>query len=747
MASKSLGTLTLDLIAKVGGFEAGMDKASRKSKNTAKSIEKDLNAIAKTAAGLGVAAVAGLAAMTTSLAESAKEVQNLARISNASNQEFQKLTFGAKRYGIEQDKVADILKDTNDKIGDFLQTGGGPLADFFDNIAPSIGVTADQFARLSGPQALQLYVDSLEKANLTQSEMTFYMEAIASDATNLLPLLRNGGEEFKKLGDEADRTGNVLSDLDFQQLAKISQSTNALKSQFTGLSNEIVLAAIPAIDDLIELLGNPSTVAAAEKLGNAIVTSMTWAIKVMKGAAEVAQFLGEEIAAATQGIEAGDISRLERDANKIKEILNGGILDQVDRVRFFGPDGVVEFLDDNELKAKLTEITSAIDSYYENASNRPKINVDIEKPVVSDAGGNATGETKGPILGRDLGQDENKAVEAIDKQISALRLQVETFGQSEKAAELYGLKLDGASESQLALAESLLSSLDEKEQAKAALEDLTTQYQTLNDAALLAAGNQEELEVQRYSRLVENLENEYALLEEQGLVTAELKALQMEALENAEYDHQSKINDIREEARKADLDAENEKRRQISEGYIALLDVVGEYYDGMQGKQAGYARVAISLAQTLLDEDKRKALQEVWANTSSAAMKAYGALAGIPYVGPALGAAAAGAVYVAGGVAAAKITGMAHEGIDSVPETGTWLLEKGERVVTENTSAKLDNLLTRIDRDMAPANDGGSRGSSMEVSLGLDSGLVLNGLRSNDDFERVVMGIVRRNEG
>src|SRR5690606_23328739 len=37
--------------------------------------------------------------------------------------------------------------------------------------------------------------------------------------------------------------------------------------------------------------------------------------------------------------------------------------------------------------------------------------------------------------------------------------------------------------------------------------------------------------------------------------------------------------------------------------------------------------------------------------------------------------------------------GMAHDGIDSVPKTGTWLLEKGERVMTSKTSAKLDGML------------------------------------------------------
>lgn len=46
------------------------------------------------------------------------------------------------------------------------------------------------------------------------------------------------------------------------------------------------------------------------------------------------------------------------------------------------------------------------------------------------------------------------------------------------------------------------------------------------------------------------------------------------------------------------------------------------------------------------------------------------------------------------------LTGMAHDGIDAIPETGTWLLQKGERVMTSQTSAKLDATLenTRLQR-------------------------------------------------
>ncbi|MGG7772040.1 phage tail length tape measure family protein [Klebsiella aerogenes] len=47
-------------------------------------------------------------------------------------------------------------------------------------------------------------------------------------------------------------------------------------------------------------------------------------------------------------------------------------------------------------------------------------------------------------------------------------------------------------------------------------------------------------------------------------------------------------------------------------------------------------------------------------------------------------------------ISSAALTGMAHNGIDSVPSTGTWLLEKGERVMTADTSAKLDSTLENL---------------------------------------------------
>ena len=89
-----------------------------------------------------------------------------------------------------------------------------------------------------------------------------------------------------------------------------------------------------------------------------------------------------------------------------------------------------------------------------------------------------------------------------------------------------------------------------------------------------------------------------------------------------------------------------------------------------------------------------------------AGLNAYASTAAIPIIGPAAAPAAmATALTVTGPLAQAvgmtALSGMAHDGIDSVPEDGSWFLQKGERVTTAQTSAKLDAMLSRIDNGLS----------------------------------------------
>ena len=188
--------------------------------------------------------------MVISTANSAKEISNLSKLSGAGATEFQRFAAAAKSVGLEQDQLGDIFKDFREKIGEFVSTGGGEMKDFFEQIAPKVGVTADAFRNLSGPQALQLYFDSLQKAGLSTEQMSFYLESAANDATKLIPLLRDNGKELKSLGDEAERMGIVMSDKAISSANEFSKNLSAMESLLKSVKIEIANELIPSINAL-----------------------------------------------------------------------------------------------------------------------------------------------------------------------------------------------------------------------------------------------------------------------------------------------------------------------------------------------------------------------------------------------------------------------------------------------------------------------------------------------------------------
>ncbi|WP_122867997.1 phage tail tape measure protein [Pseudomonas viridiflava] len=264
--SKSLGTLTLDLVARIGSFTGPLDRASQEAKKRNAEIAKSFESLAK---GVGVA-IGSVPAILTGLvaytASSSKEITNLAALAGLGTTEFQKYAAGAITVGVEQEKLADIFKDTNDKLGDFFNTGGGELKDFFEVIAPKVGVTAESFKKLNSAEALQLYVSSLEKANVSQAEMTFYMEGIADEASALVPLLRNGGREFKQLGEAAESAGAILSVQTIAVTKEFSGELVGLMQNLQGTRNKLADDFMPVVQQLTKDLNE------AVKAGGGVTT-------------------------------------------------------------------------------------------------------------------------------------------------------------------------------------------------------------------------------------------------------------------------------------------------------------------------------------------------------------------------------------------------------------------------------------------------------------------------------------------
>lgn len=295
------GSIIVDLLMRTGSFETDTARAAKTAKQRAKEID---DAFKKMAVGIGAAfaaSVTAVVAWTRSTVEASAEITRMAQLSNTTAEQFQRLAAGAALVGVQNDKLSDIFKDVQDKVGDFMQTGGGPLADFFEKIAPKVGVTAEQFRKLSGPDALQLYVSSLERANVSQSEMVFYLEAIASDATLLLPLLRNNGQGFKEAGDQAARYGAILSTETIAQSEQLRKTMIQAEQQFTGLKRAVAAEAIPAIQQLASVLGSSETQQGFAAIARMLVQTANLAIQTAAAFGQFGRALGETVARAVNG--------------------------------------------------------------------------------------------------------------------------------------------------------------------------------------------------------------------------------------------------------------------------------------------------------------------------------------------------------------------------------------------------------------------------------------------------------------
>jgi lambda family phage tail tape measure protein len=217
----------------------------------------------------------------------------------------------------------------------------------------------------------------------------------------------------------------------------------------------------------------------------------------------------------------------------------------------------------------------------------------------------------------------------------------------------------------------------------------------------------------------------------------------LDGVSSAWENYKDTANDYQQQAADFTSSVLQDSTNAVSENLKAMLTEHKSFGDSVMD-------VASSMAEAFIDALVKMAAQWLVYQGVQLAMGATGATAAVAEAaisGPAIAAAYAPAAAMASlasfgansvpAIAAITSTtasassmallGMAHDGIDAVPETGTWLLQKGERVTTAATSAKLDRTLERVQRESnggaAPVvnlHEDASRAGQVQTSTGPD---------------------------
>ncbi|ENZ7898704.1 phage tail tape measure protein [Klebsiella pneumoniae] len=743
MAGKSLGTLTIDLVAKVGGFVSGMDKAERASAKWSKQVQDDVAKSSAALAGIGAAAIAaGLAVgasgfqLLKSTSRQIAETDRWAKSLQLSTQELLAWQFAAEKAGVSGDQMADIFKDIGDKIGEAVLNKSGEAVDALN----ALGLSAEKLSKVSPDKQLLAIGESLGKIS-TNAEKTTILESLGNDLSKLLPLFDNNNQKLKQFIDLAKDYGVAPDPSSIDDLVKVNQLFEDMEAQVAGLKIEIAagLAKVDltplqgSLDKLHDVLTDPLVLQGISDLVSEVAQLAGWLVKAAAGAGQLAASTGNRFAALSGKIDLTNIDQVNERIEYLQKILEGkkGFYSQSESM-FGWITGV-----DDSAKALNDELQSLIET-RDKFSKASKSVLPLQVATVGTD--NPFSLPPGGTNGKPVKTPTSKTENAFNSRLLDLQKQaalIETTGKkTAEVTELEKINFDITSGNFKKLSEA------QKEQIRTAAKVLDSKKEELRL-------NQENARVAEY---VSGLEKQNKLVRQGfdnqivGRYSGSRERSRMQDNNDIQQDFSSRQDDLLNQLQSGDIDQSlyDKKKEALQNSLDERLKIQEEYYkkqdelqnDGAAGFISGLAtQIEASMdlytnmqqvgaqafstltdmiinwaetgklnvkdfAATFLQSVGSTLLSYAAAQVAMAGLQAFTAMIGVPFVGPEIAGPAAIAATAAAGVLAigvgTALQGQAHDGIDSVPETGTWLLQKGERVTTAKTSAKLDATLDRV---------------------------------------------------
>ncbi|MDM7278423.1 phage tail tape measure protein [Klebsiella pneumoniae] len=694
MSGKSLGTLTIDLIAKVGGFVQGMDKAERSSQKWRDKVKKDAAEVgsALAAIGTGAAAVAigvGTAGITLvkNTSDHITATDRWAKSLKMSTQDLLSWQFAAEKAGLTGDNIADIFKDINDKVGDAVLNKSCEAAQALD----TLGLSAEKLAQQAPDKQLIAISEALQKIP-SQAGKTNILESLGNDLSKMLPLFDNNNEKLKQFIQLSKDFGVAPPQEDIDNLVKVNQFFQDIESSAQGLKIEIAsgLAKVDlspiqhGLDDIREVFTDPAVLSGLAKLVGGVAELVGWMGKLSSESANFIsnllevpdrfkaggwyEFEKNKRLAAIAGTLQSDMGVITKPTSNSDLLINNNLLPgQSNQKQPKKPDNAAKRIEKAYKSIEQSYLRQI--ALVDQLTGKTKDATEVEKLRFDLSSGRLVGINKEQQI-----RLEGLATE-IDKynSLSKFRdLQEELLSPEEKLLKTTKERLKVLQDIQGIPG---VSQDEVKKAAKAITKDSFADMPKFTGIDSMFGGQLGELrKVDDAQKEQEKwYQNQLDLLEQNRQARSDLNE-EWDARElELKRKHQDEMNRLDEARNQLMLSS-------VVDGLGSMVEMTRTAF----GEQSDIYKAAFAVQKAAAIAQSIIAIQQ---GIAMAAANPF------PYN---LGAMASVAASTAGIVSNIAAVGMAHDGIDAVPETGTWLLQKGERVTTAATSAKLDATLDRV---------------------------------------------------
>ncbi|MDQ6442869.1 hypothetical protein [Klebsiella quasipneumoniae] len=704
------GGLFSNLTGPLGSLQGGI--------NTINTMNPALRALGVA----GLAAGAGLAAINKA-ADTVNTLNQISTNTGVSVEMLQKLQRQFKDTGMEAEKFGDINKDAMDKLGDSFRNGGGGIADDLKEW----GIELQEYTKYAGDAegGIKAVIDTfykMKEAGKSHAEITNAMESIASDSSHLITTLDKYGSTQEALNSINQQHVNITKETS-AEYKNFQKNINTLNNNIQDLTVQAVTPLVAEINDLWALFNKEWT-----------KSDMMDALKQFWYGGDTA------IARLNRWVDGVDEEGYSNASKKRAANLKG-------------------------LANQLAEDVQTSVQQAEQATNAQKniIKKQQEEKDKADAKAKAARD-------KALADAKRNAAEQLRVQQDLLK-SLKSLSVSASGANLIdyndeGIKLIKDANTQAQLFKNIMKNLTEEyhESFKQmdgkdlgdTLSNLKDYYQT-RELLLKQSLENQKITQQQYNDQMQQMQAEQKAIEEaqNGIDGKSMQLQDLDSIGFATSDEQQQLqqqklheqfqafyenNQAMYDAGLIQHDDFLKQKERLDQAYAIKSQAIERQSTQMKMQMATDLTSGLSSAMTGLLGENNKAAQAMFAVSKGVAIangmiNAHEAAttAMAKYPGP-LGYALAASSYanVLSEVMQMKsmTLGQFHDGIDNVPNTGTYLLQEGERVVDNRLNQDLKDFLSNQDKQQSD-------------SQPVDASIHING---SVNGERELMQILKRHQ-
>lgn len=256
MATRTLGTLTLDLIAKTGGFVAGMDKAARAADKRSKQIERRIRKTSQVAGkafkALSVAALAAFATIskgTSDAIQGMADMQDSADALGVTAKQYSSLAFAAKSVGVESGTLDNVLAKLNRRMAN-ASTGSKQQQEMFAALGVSVKDVNGHMR--SSIDVLEDIAKAYKRTGASTDFVATANQLLGNKFRDIVPLISGGKDAMEALRKEAEATGNVFDDKTGRAAQDFETTMTKVRSTMKGLFTQVATELLPVLKETAE---------------------------------------------------------------------------------------------------------------------------------------------------------------------------------------------------------------------------------------------------------------------------------------------------------------------------------------------------------------------------------------------------------------------------------------------------------------------------------------------------------------